>query len=209
MKYKETSETWNKLASVYEEKFMDLDIYNETYDAFCDLVKTNNAKILELGCGPGNITRYLLQKRKDFLILGTDVAPNMLELAKQNNPSASFMQLDTRDMLQLTEKYDGIIAGFIIPYLSKEDVDKFIVDANILLTEKGKLYISFVEGDESESGYQTGSTGDRMYFYYHDLLEMKKMFSKHRFSIVKEFQVNYTKSSGKAEIHTIIICSKN
>lgn len=208
MKYKETSETWNKLASVYEEKFMDLDIYNETYDAFCELVKTHNAKILELGCGPGNITRYLLQKRKDFLILGTDVAPNMLELAKQNNPTASFQLLDTRDILQLREKYDGIVAGFIIPYLSKEDVDKFIVDASILLTEKGKLYISFVEGSESDSGYKTGSTGDRIYFYFHEALEMKKMLAKHKFSLQKEFQIQYSKSKNESELHTVLICSK-
>ena len=54
-KYKETFKTWNKVASLYEDKFMDLDLYNNTYDYFCELVK-DNAKILEIGCGPGNIT---------------------------------------------------------------------------------------------------------------------------------------------------------
>mgnify|MGYP003149785561 CR=1 FL=1 len=38
-RYKETFETWNKIASIYQDKFMNMDLYNETYD-----VKKNNPK---------------------------------------------------------------------------------------------------------------------------------------------------------------------
>ena len=31
-KYEETFATWNKMASMYQEKFMELEIYNESYD---------------------------------------------------------------------------------------------------------------------------------------------------------------------------------
>jgi len=41
------------------------------------------AKVLELACGPGNITKCLLSKRPDLEILATDIAPNILELAKK------------------------------------------------------------------------------------------------------------------------------
>lgn len=58
-KYFETFETWNKVASLYEENFMNLEVYNESYDLFCNTVHTPNASILEIGCGPGNITKYL------------------------------------------------------------------------------------------------------------------------------------------------------
>ena len=67
--YKETFETWNKLASRYQEKFMDLDLYNETYDFICDSIIRPNAKILDIGCGPGNVTKYLLSKRAGFYYL--------------------------------------------------------------------------------------------------------------------------------------------
>lgn len=59
-RYKETFETWNKGASMYQDKFMDLDLYNENYDFFCDSLNKPNSKILEIGCGPGNITKYIL-----------------------------------------------------------------------------------------------------------------------------------------------------
>ena len=60
---KETTETWNNMASLYEEKFMYLDIYNETYKAFVNALPNGNAKVLEIGCRPGNITHYLLTQR--------------------------------------------------------------------------------------------------------------------------------------------------
>lgn len=51
-RYKETFETWNKLASLYQDKFMDLDLYNHTYDFICDSMTKRGAKLLEIGCGP-------------------------------------------------------------------------------------------------------------------------------------------------------------
>lgn len=33
--YQETLKTWHKPASLYQDRFMDLDLYNETYDFVC------------------------------------------------------------------------------------------------------------------------------------------------------------------------------
>ena len=44
-KYQETFHTWNKLAKIYEDKFIDLDLYNDTYDDFLDLILKPNASI--------------------------------------------------------------------------------------------------------------------------------------------------------------------
>ena len=52
---------WNKIAKLHEEKFMDLDIYDESYDFFSDQIEKENAEILELACGPGNIWYMLSQ----------------------------------------------------------------------------------------------------------------------------------------------------
>ena len=92
----ETIETWNHIAKLYQEKFMDLALYNDSYDYFCRALDKPQAKILEIGCGPGNITKYLLFKRPDFEILGIDVAPNMISLAQQNIPAAHFEVMDAR-----------------------------------------------------------------------------------------------------------------
>ena len=82
--YEETFQTWNKIADLYQEKFMNLEIYYDTYKKFCDLVEIENAAILEIGCGPGNITKQMLSIRPDLEILGIDYAPKMIELASKN-----------------------------------------------------------------------------------------------------------------------------
>jgi len=207
-KYKKTFESWNKVANLYEEHFMDLDLYNDTYDAFCEAIEKNNPKILEIGCGPGNITKYMLSKRPDFDLEGIDIAPNMVELAKKNNPNATFRVMDSRNIDELKTKYEGIICGFCIPYLSKSDCSKLISDAKNLLSEKGILYLSFIEGDYEKSGYQSGSSGDQVYFYYHDLENIQTELSGNGFEITTISHKDYTRKDGTSETHTILIARK-
>lgn len=135
--YKETFDTWNKVAKLYQEKFMNLDLYDDTYDTFCEQVNIENSTILEIGCGPGNITKYLLNKRPDFRIEGIDILPNMIELAKANNPTADFKVMDCREIDKLQSKFDGIICGFCFPYLSEFDSSKLVKGCGNLLNDKG------------------------------------------------------------------------
>jgi 2-polyprenyl-3-methyl-5-hydroxy-6-metoxy-1,4-benzoquinol methylase len=57
-----TFETWDKGSKIYEDKFMDFNLYNESYDIICNTIYKVNAKILDIGCGPGNIIKYLISK---------------------------------------------------------------------------------------------------------------------------------------------------
>lgn len=94
---KETIESWNKTAKLYQDKFMHLNLYNTSYDYFIDSIPKYKASILDVGCCLSNITKYLLTKRPDCIVQGIDAATNMVELAKHNNPTANFkvMDLDT------------------------------------------------------------------------------------------------------------------
>jgi predicted TPR repeat methyltransferase len=176
--YNITFQTWNAVAQAYQDKFMGLDLYNDSYDQFCRLVKKSPARILEIGCGPGNIARYLLSQRPDFILEGIDVAPNMVALAQANNPQARFTVMDVRHLDTLcwpvgtparatATKFDGIVCGFCIPYLSKTDCAKLIKDVAHLLHPGGLFYCSAMEGDYEQSGYEKSSTGHQSYVYYH------------------------------------------
>ena len=204
-RYSETFKTWNKVASLYQDKFMDLDLYNETFDVICNSLNKFNSKILDVGCGPGNITKYLLSKRPDLDIIGIDIAPNMIDLAKRNNPNAIFKIMDSREISKIKTKYDAIVCGFCLPYLSHSDAEIFIFDAKNLLNQNGLLYISFVEGDPNKSAFQGSSIGDRTYFYYHTLDHLKKQLADNLFEDLSIFKVEYKKSENEKEIHTILI----
>jgi 2-polyprenyl-3-methyl-5-hydroxy-6-metoxy-1,4-benzoquinol methylase len=206
--YNETIQTWNKLALLYQDKFMNLDLYNKTYDFYCDQFKQLHPEILEVGCGPGNITRYLLSKRPDFKILATDVAPAMIEVAAINNPDAEFKIVDARDITSLNAQFNGIVCGFCIPYLSYSDCEKFIHDCSKMLLPHGVLYLSFVEGDELNSGFISGSSGDRTYFYYHSLSKIELNLKSAEFINFVKFEIIYPLDDGKQQIHTVLIANK-
>ena len=38
-------EAWDKMASLYEDKFMHMDLYDDTYALFCEYIKKQNAKV--------------------------------------------------------------------------------------------------------------------------------------------------------------------
>jgi ubiquinone/menaquinone biosynthesis C-methylase UbiE len=208
-RYQETFNTWNKVAQLYQDKFMDLDLYNETYDVFCDSIDLKNPTILELGCGPGNITKYLLHKRPDSIIEAIDIAPNMIQLAKQNIPKAHFQVMDVREIDTIQKQFNAIVCGFCIPYLSQSDVSKLIADCYQLLANSGIFYLSFVVGDYNNSGYQKGSSGDRTYFYYHNLENIIETLEIQGFTIHNVLTVKYPKNDNTEEKHTVIILKKN
>ena len=208
-RYQETFKTWNKLATLYQDKFMNIDLYNDTYDKFLRLVKKQQGlTVFEIGCGPGNICKYLLTKNSELKISGIDVSSNMIELAQRNNPSAQFLEMDIREISSLKNEYNGIICGFCMPYLSQSDCINLIANCKNLLKNSGTLYLSFVEGDYSKSGYQVGSSGDKMYFYYHPLDLLQETLKAHCFKTEHLIHKHYIKADNTEEIHTIIIVSK-
>lgn len=206
-KYQETFNTWNNIASLYQDKFMDMDLYNSTYDFICNALPQPNAKLLEIGCGPGNITKYLLSKRPDFDIFGIDIAPKMVELARLNNPTAQFEVMDTRHIHTVESKFDGIVAGFCLPYLSQNETSELISSGYNLLNDKGLIYLSFVEGAPDKSHFKTGS-GGRVYFYFHDLTTLKAQLIKEKFDEIETFRVRYKTSETAFDIHTILTAKK-
>jgi 2-polyprenyl-3-methyl-5-hydroxy-6-metoxy-1,4-benzoquinol methylase len=206
--YQVTFETWNKLAYLYQEKFMNLDLFNDSYDHFCELVQKENAHVLEIGCGPGNITKYIISKRPDFKIVATDVAPEMIRLAKLNNPSAECRIMDCRTIDTLSQKFDAIMCGFCIPYLSAEYSGKLIADSNLLLHEKGILYFSTIKGNYDDSGFRKSSAGDGCYQYYYEEEYFKNELIKNGFKLLSLVQKEYLPGDGRSEINQVFVAEK-
>lgn len=205
--YDETIQSWNKAAGAYEQKFMHLDIYDATYDRFISLLPPGPARVLDVACGPGNISRYLLRKRPGIDIEGIDAAPGMIALAQKNNPEGRFYVKDVRGLSSVTGTFNGIICGFVLPYLTATDCAALIRDARNRLGRNGILYVSFVEGEAERSGYITGSTGLNMYFYYHQAKQVQAQLLENGFDVCDTLTVAYPAAIG-TDTHTILIGRK-
>jgi 2-polyprenyl-3-methyl-5-hydroxy-6-metoxy-1,4-benzoquinol methylase len=207
-KYQTTFATWDSLASRYQEKFMDLHLYDETYSTFCGLVAQPGANVLEIGCGPGNITRYLLSQRPDYRIDAIDVAPAMVKLAQANNPTARCQVMDAREIGRLPQKYEATLCGFCMPYLAKEDCAKLIQDCAFLLTRGGIFYFSTIEGAYEDSGWGTSSTGESMFLHYYQEAFFQEELKRNNFEVVEIRRVEYAPSAGTPATHLVIIARK-
>jgi len=200
--------TYDQIASAYQDKFMSVHLYDHTYDRFCSRIQKQGSRVFEIGCGPGNITKYLLETRPDFKIEAIDLAPNMIKLAKANNPGADFKVMDCRKIDQINSHFDAIICGFCMPYLSKEECNKLITDCSDLLNSGGIFYFSTIEGEYESSGYELSSNGQfKMYVYYYPGDMLKKWLEEHNFELVDEQRLEYPKGDGKQN-HLIFIARK-
>lgn len=200
--------TYNAVANAYQDKFMDLDIYNDTYDAFCKLIEKPHARIFEIGCGPGNITRYLLTQRPDFELLGIDLAPNMIQLAKANNPGARFEVMDCREISTLNTPFDGIMCGFCMPYLSREECAQLIQDSAALLQAGGIFYFSVIEDDYENSRFETSSNGQFTLFVYCHQADYLSEMLKPDFEMLEWTRILYPKADGSIQTHLIGIARR-
>lgn len=209
-KIAETIQTYDLSAQKYQDKFMQMDLYDDTYDRFCDLVKGYAPSILEIGTGPGNVTKYLLSRRPDFKVFGIDLAPQMIVLARQNNPQAEFDVMDCREIHKIGRKFKGIMCAFCLPYLSKEDGAKLISNISQLLEPEGVLYISTMEDDYTKSGYETTSFSgtNRVFVYYHQENFINGCLEESGFKIVDLQKKRYPEQDGSFLTDMIFIAQK-
>ena len=150
---------FNAAAQLYRDKYWDVSVYTEGLDTFCAGLK-QNAEVLELACGPGNLTRYLVDQRPDLRILATDLSEKMLEIASLEVPEAKTMALDSRYPDSLEKKFDGLVAGFILPYIAAADLSGWALSLSRTLNQGGMVYLSFMSGDPARSGPVAPSSGN-------------------------------------------------
>ena len=199
----ETFDTWNNIAEIYETKFMDMDIYNESYDALLKHLPNKQGRILDVGCGPGNIARYLLKFYPSLQIVGIDIAENMLEIARKHVPTGEFYLLDARAISILNGQFDAVIAGFCIPYLNASETEQFLDDASEKLNNKGLLYLSFVEGDPASPEVKSNPLGS-VKFYFHRERELQKELKTRGFKLIKSTIIPYDAEDN----HTVMLFQK-
>jgi len=203
-----SANTFHKLAELYRDKFMDLAMYDDSYREFCELLRRGRARVLDAACGPGNVSRYLMGQRPELDLLGIDVAPRMVELAREAVPSAHFAVHDCRHLADLQLRFDGIICAFGLPYLSGEEATAFIRAAGQALDPGGVLYLSTMLGKSEDSGFQPCSTGDQVYIYYHSEDQVVRSLQQCGFTLLKQSRLPSPNAAVKRTTDLIVIAEK-
>ena len=72
-------------------------------------------RVLELGCGPGDVTAQLLQR--GAIVEAVDASPTMLRSAASRAPGATFVQADLREY-RPTLPFDAVLLLFVLHEMS-------------------------------------------------------------------------------------------
>lgn len=102
----------------------------------------NVGPICDLGCGPGQIARYLHQQGVDTC--GIDLSPAMVRQARHLNPTITFCQGDMRALTEITDnRFGGIAAFYSIIHVPRDAVVEALRELRRLLKPRGILLVSF------------------------------------------------------------------
>lgn len=174
----ESVATFNRLADRYAEKYFDLDIYDRFLDQFVNHIESQGANVLDVACGPGNVSAYLTKVRPDLKLVGIDLAEGMIKQARLRVPSAEFLVKDCRHIDELKQVFDAAAFAFGLSYLTDDDANQFFTALNATLTDSAMLYLSTITGEPSWSGFETSRSGDRVYLQYRSVNDVVSMVER-------------------------------
>ena len=141
MKY----EVWEKLAHKYNNLWVQKYSLGPTRREVKKIVlplleKNNELKILDIGCGTGQLIKEISNQYNEVDYLGIDVAENMIEVAKKNNKGKNVkFKTSSIESFESNDKYDIIICTHAFPYFpNKQEMIKKMAG---LCNKKGQVII--------------------------------------------------------------------
>lgn len=133
------SKLYSELALIYHEMYQSIFDYEKEYRFYKNILDRHHcSKILEVGCGSGNLSSCFIDGGFDYT--GADLSEEMLAIARENNPGIRYLHKDMRD-LGLKELYDGIlITGRSFTYMNTNaDVSRCLASMHEALKHGGIL----------------------------------------------------------------------
>lgn len=108
---------YSTLANIYHEMYQHIFDYDKEFEFYDAILKKHNCnKILEIGCGSGMLARRFISHGYDYL--GLDLFNEMLDIARSEVKTDTFMQCDMRN-LPFHQQFDAVlITGRSLAYVA-------------------------------------------------------------------------------------------
>lgn len=146
---RDTQTSYDQVAAEYAEKFKD-EMDDKPFDRACldRLAREvgDLGPICDLGCGPGQIARYL--HRQDAEAIGVDLSPGMIAEARRLNPDIHFHEGDMLSLPEADNAWGGIAAFYCIIHIPREQVVDALREMKRALKPGGVLLLTFHIGEE-------------------------------------------------------------
>ncbi|GAA1866174.1 class I SAM-dependent methyltransferase [Asanoa iriomotensis] len=97
--------------------------------------------VADVGCGPGHVTRYLAARHR--AVVGIDLSPAMVEIARSAAPELSFEVGSMLDLPVASGSWSGIVAFYSIIHLDAASRARAFGEFARVLTPGGWVLVSF------------------------------------------------------------------
>ncbi len=144
-----------------------------------EIHKTQSGKILDVGCGNGNLFSFL--SNEQYELFGIDFSENMVAEAKKNcKDKASFSVADAEELPFSDDTFDIIVCNasfhhYVHPHIVVAEMSRVLKVGGKLLI--GDPYIPPVARPMMNVLTKFSNEGD---YHFYGRAEMKKLFSNHR-----------------------------
>lgn len=201
----DTIEGYDRSAARFQATMAKLENYNETYDCLLTRLRDGDS-VLDLACGPGNISRYLAT-RKRLRVTGFDLSAGMLAIARETVPGGSFHQRSIIDF-SLAETYDAVINGFGLPYLDDRQAAQSLRSSAAALSPRGTLYLSFMEGDGCRLETPSFNHDVRLLVHYHRQATVTLTLEALGLAVMRKWELDYREEDGRITKDVVIIAQR-
>lgn len=151
------------------------------------------SRVLDLGCGTGLPTARQLADAGHHVV-GVDLSPGMLELARGNVPKAEF---HLEDLAELRDgrlgTFDGVAAFFSLLMLPRAEIPHALRMLHALLRPGGLLALSMVEADVDDYAIPFLGNTIRVSGYLRD--ELRQVVREAGFEVAGENSLAYAPAS--------------
>ncbi|MET9418895.1 class I SAM-dependent methyltransferase [Streptomyces klenkii] len=151
------------------------------------------SRVLDVGCGTGLPTARQLSDA-GHRVVGVDLSPGMLELARGNVPKAEFHLADLADLRDgRLGTFDGAAAFFSLLMLPRPEIPHALRMLHGLLRPGGLLALSMVEADVDDYAMPFLGNTIRVSGYLRD--ELRQVVGEAGFEVAGEHSLAYAPAS--------------
>jgi len=143
---------YDKVSAEYAKQFID-ELENKPLDRlllkrFAQSMQGSTDPICDIGCGPGETTRYLRDHGVEN-IFGMDLSAGMVAQARHFNPDIEFRQGDMAALDAEDDSWAGIVAFYSIIHIPREDMVSVLREFKRVLKPGGLLFFTFHIGQNA------------------------------------------------------------